>query len=447
MQTFAAHLKEKLQDERFRKMYEEERQLAELSLQLVAARDKSGKSQKDVAQQAQVTQQQLSRLENGASCNVTTLLNSVQGLFVIATLNPKYRSCTVLIHTLKKALMQGSVSLTRHRMDLISGLVCALMQVRSVNLRKLACSLPGMAQIDSQYRRLQRFFSSAFSPAVFTELIVSKLVRPGQPQVLVMDRTHWKLGRTDLNLLCVGLVYQGVSIPLAYQSLQKPGNSHTDERKHLLTQVWAYLDARVCCLVADREFIGRDWFAFLLEQSVEIVIRLRGNTATLDDGRRRYAATFNERMPRNTTRYYPQTTLYNGLTLHLVCHRPARGERILLITNRTDLKQVLAVYGQRWAIETTFACLKSRGFNLEDTHMTHPQRIHLLLGLLAWTLLWALLMGEQLHQRKPSPLKKHGRPAISLFRRGLDQLTQIIHQVREQPKHAQQYQPILLSCT
>ena len=38
-----------------------------------------------------------------------------------------------------------------------------------------------------------------------------------------------------------GLVYQGVSIPLAYQSLQKPGNSHTDERKHLLTQVWAYL--------------------------------------------------------------------------------------------------------------------------------------------------------------------------------------------------------------
>ena len=261
----------------------------------------------------------------------------------------------MLIHTLKKALMQGSVSLTRHRMDLISGLVCALMQVRSVNLRKLACSLPGMAQIDSQYRRLQRFFSSGFSPAVFTELIVSKLVRPGQPQVLVMDRTHWKLGRTDLNLLCVGLVYQGVSIPLAYQSLQKPGNSHTDERKHLLTQVWAYLDARVCCLVADREFIGRDWFAFLLEQSVDFVIRLRGNTwLTLDDGRRRYAATFNERMPRNTTRYYPQTTLYNGLTLHLVCHRPARGERILLITNRTDLKQVLAVYGQRWAIETTF---------------------------------------------------------------------------------------------
>ena len=354
----------------------------------------------------------------------------------------------MLIHTLKKALLQGTVSLTRHRIDLISGLVCGLIQVRSVNLRKLACSLPGMAQLDSQYRRLQRFFSSGFSPWVFTELIVSKLVRPGQPQVLVMDRTHWKRGRTDVNMLCVGLVYQGVAIPLAYQSLQKPGNSNTDERKRLLSQVWTYLEAHVCCVVADREFIGRAWFAFLLAQPVDFVIRLRGNTClTLEDGRQRYGATFNERMPRNTTRYYPNTTLYNGLTLNLVCHRPARGERILLITNRTDLQQVLDVYGQRWAIETTFACLKSRGFNLEDTHMTHPQRIQLLIGLLAWTLLWALLMGEQLQQSKPIPIKKHGRKAISLFRRGLDQLTQIIIQEPKQPKQNQQYQPSLLSCT
>ena len=180
----------------------------------------------------------------------------------------------MLIHTIKKALMQGPVSLTRHRIDLISGLVCALVQVRSVNLRKLACSLPGMATMDSHYRRLQRFFSSAVSPSVFTELIVSKLVRPGQPQVLVMDRTHWKLGRTDLNVLCVGLVYQGVSIPLVYQSLQKPGNSNTDQRKGLLTKALAYFDPGVCCLVADREFIGRAWFAFLLEQQVDFVIRL-----------------------------------------------------------------------------------------------------------------------------------------------------------------------------
>ena len=68
----------------------------------------------------------------------------------------------MLIHTLKKALMQGPVSLTRHRIDLMSGLVCALIQVRSVNLRKLACSLPGMAQID--IIAASSVFSAAASP-------------------------------------------------------------------------------------------------------------------------------------------------------------------------------------------------------------------------------------------------------------------------------------------
>ena len=354
----------------------------------------------------------------------------------------------MFIHMLQKALTQVDVALTHHRIDLISRLVCALIQVRSVNMKKLACSLSGVAQIDSQYRRLQRFFSSAVSPAVFTQLIVSKLGRSGQPQLLVLDRTHWKLGRTDLNLLCLGLIYQGVAIPLEYQSLQKPGNSNTEERKHLLTKALAYLDPGSCCLVADREFIGRDWFAFLLEQPIDFVIRLRGNTTiTLADGRLRSLAAFTQRMPRGTTRFYPETGLYDGLTLHLVCHRPAQGEAILLITNRTDLKQVLKLYGQRWAIETAFGFLKSKGFNLKDTHLTHPQRVHLMLGLLAWTLLWALLVGEHLHHSKPIQCKKHGRRAQSLFRLGLDQLTQIIHQAREQRKQAQRYGPLLLSCT
>ena len=75
---------------------------------------------------------------------------------------------------LKKALRQGATPLTHHRIDLMSRLVCALIQVRSVNLKKLACSLSGYAQIDSPYRRLQRFFRRGVSPLVFTEWIVAK---------------------------------------------------------------------------------------------------------------------------------------------------------------------------------------------------------------------------------------------------------------------------------
>ena len=223
---------------------------------------------------------------------------------------------------------------------------------------------------------------------MFTQLIVSKLVRPGQPQVLVMDRTHWRLGRTDLNVLCVGLVHAG---QLPY-------------RRTFLTQALAYLNPSVCCLVADREFIGRAWFAFLLGFCPHSPTR-----QYVDHARRWSAALFGGLQSAYAPRHHPilstDYTLWR-LDPESSGHRPVHGERILLLTNRTDLTQVLALYGQRWTIETTFACLKSRGFNLEDTHLTHPQRLHLLLGLLAWTLLWALLVGEQLHHTKPIPIKK-----------------------------------------
>ena len=93
-----------------------------------------------------------------------------------------------------------------------------------------------LATIDSPYHRLQRFFSSGLCPSVFTQLIVDKLVVLGQPMLSVLDRTHWQLGQTDLNLLCLGLMFQGVSIPLVSRSLRRPGNSHARERKQVMRQ-------------------------------------------------------------------------------------------------------------------------------------------------------------------------------------------------------------------
>lgn len=90
MQNFADHIEQKLKDKRFRKMYEEERQMAELAVRLALARDRSGKSQKDIAREARITQQQLSRLENGARCNVNTLLKVCKALGLTLELKEEY---------------------------------------------------------------------------------------------------------------------------------------------------------------------------------------------------------------------------------------------------------------------------------------------------------------------------------------------------------------------
>lgn len=80
MSSFRRHLNEKLKDERFRQLYEEERQLTELSLKIHDIRAQLGLSQQEVAARAKVTQQQLSKVENGVNCNLTTFLKVCHAL-------------------------------------------------------------------------------------------------------------------------------------------------------------------------------------------------------------------------------------------------------------------------------------------------------------------------------------------------------------------------------
>ena len=54
-----------------------------------------------------------------------------------------------------------------------------------------------------------------------------------------------------------------------------------------------------------------------------------------------------------------------------------------------------------------FACLKSRGFNFEDTHLVAPERIAKLLDLLALVFAWTYQTGELLHGKQPILFKNH----------------------------------------
>jgi DNA-binding XRE family transcriptional regulator len=74
MISFNEHLKEEMKDSEFRKMYEEEKYLLELGLKISKKRKDLGLSQKELAERCHVTQQQLSKIENGINCNLLTFI-------------------------------------------------------------------------------------------------------------------------------------------------------------------------------------------------------------------------------------------------------------------------------------------------------------------------------------------------------------------------------------
>jgi DNA-binding XRE family transcriptional regulator len=84
MESFNKHLRKEMEDPEFRKMYEEEKYLLELGLKISGKRKALGLSQKELAYRCHVTQQQLSKIENGINCNLLTFIRitSMLGLAI-----------------------------------------------------------------------------------------------------------------------------------------------------------------------------------------------------------------------------------------------------------------------------------------------------------------------------------------------------------------------------
>ena len=77
-------------------------------------------------------------------------------------------------------------------------------------------------------------------------------------------------------------------------------------------------------------------------------------------------------------------------------------------------------------MEVLFANLKRRGFDLEQTHLVHPDRIKKRVARLAIATTWAHLVGEWLAQQHPLKIKHHGDKEMRFFRYGRDYLQYLI---------------------
>jgi hypothetical protein len=108
-----------------------------------------------------------------------------------------------------------------------------------------------------------------------------------------------------------------------------------------------------------------------------------------------------------------------GRRVYVLATRLEDGELLILATGHRP-QTALADCRLRWGMETLFAALKTRGFNLESTHFRYAERLSKLIARLALAFCWARLTGLWQYQQHPIPLKAHERPAKSLFRYGCD---------------------------
>ena len=359
---------------------------------------------------------------------------------------------------LLQAQLQRHLHWHRARLNFLAKVLLALLAAGSVNLTKVARAFCGPAQLDSHYKRLQRFlrgFDCLGDGRLARLLAGLSGVQP--PWVLSLDRSDWRpavpgAALPCINFLVLGIMRDGVAHPLVWTLLPKAGSSNAQERIDLMERFLALFGPEAVRFIAmDREFgTSRRWVQWLGQRGLDFRLRLcvstqlsygAGQPATVGRlfGGLRPAKALQPRGARRlfgvrvrvaALRLPPETCQRTQAAKRAKGHGHPGDELVVVVGayRRGEPVDLLADYRLRWGIESLFGALKSRGFDLESTHLHHPERLERLLALLALAFGWAHRTGVWMaeHVRVLRLIAKHGRRAKSLFRLGLDYLCQLL---------------------
>ena len=329
---------------------------------------------------------------------------------------------------LKKTL-QVHFAWDNRRVKFLSMFVISILKLTTVNLSKVASSLNPLVKQESNYRRMQNFFQKySFDTDTLGSFLLSLLPRR-EKFILTFDRTNWKFGRQDINVLMAAIAFGDCSLPLCWSLLPTSGNSNYIQRKQILERAINLMGRdRIKCLVADREFGSGKMFKYLKAEQINFHIRVKKTSAikhcmstisSLEEvfekiRSKRYVILPNKKL------IYDEEVYIGG--------RRSKDNDYLIIASSSNPEEAESCYRKRWTIETMFGNMKSRGFDFEVTHMSDPKKISKLVFLIGIALIWSYLTGMWMKDslRITIRIKKHGRKAKSIFRIGLDHLRNIL---------------------
>lgn len=306
-------------------------------------------------------------------------------------------------------------------------LVFGMIDNNSVKHKKLALTTHGKT-ITSSTRIVERFFDGHFISSQCLGAMIYDLLNLKQygKLTLILDRTIWEFGTKIIDIFVATVVLGKTAIPIAIEVLYKKGGStNFAERKALLAQIIELIGINnVEVILADREFIGEEWMSYLYQCKLPFTIRIKDNFLVEFKGAKIKAKTLMAGIKKNERCEF--NVKLGCLDIRLAATLSDDGELVVVVAPRYFRGGLLKQYRVRWLIELYFRSIKSKGFNLEETHMTDPHKIKSLMAVTAIASAIAVIAGRFRNQIRKIPIKKHGRPAFSIFTYGLDLLKAIL---------------------
>lgn len=317
-------------------------------------------------------------------------------------------------------------------------LICLLPIARTVNLYKMKDYVGGVlgkegTQPGSHYKRLTRFFQDwGDRQELLHDLMVQNLrfLRGLGFKTLVMDGTSWAIGEAKVHYLVLSVLVGSVAVPIYWVQLEKIGASSQAERKAMFETAFSLFDLQGMTLLADREYIGKDWFKFLKENKIYFVIRLRVgdyfedvNAARGKDyGRMQGKCALKSKLVKK------QVFLDGQVYTVVMLPNPKFGADepvMIFLTTLPNAAKAAELYAKRWKIECLFRHLKTNGYNLEDLNLKDPNKNLLMMAIVTTAYILAIREGWKRKKHIPTQHYADGSewPEVSIFREGLALLT------------------------
>lgn len=300
--------------------------------------------------------------------------------------------------------------------------------------------------LGTAYTRLLRFFKLTKVDEFCIGIIwlILHLFNFEQEMYMSLDRTNWKIGKKNINVLFIGLILpNGAFIPVVWQLYNKRGNSSEQERCDLLNRffkVWnRYPDLKLTML-GDREFIGADWFDYLLKTGFSFVIRARKQDywQEIPTLKNKTITQIEKKIRREIKRkgYFQKSFVLKGNLLYYTVfentskRHKKNDDLLILISDNYEVDWISSSFPKRWKIEVFFKHCKSNGFNLQDLNLSKMEKAYLMMGVISVCYVLSILNGVKKRTTEKIDYKNYNGkvyPSVSLFRTGYDNLKNQVH--------------------
>lgn len=343
-------------------------------------------------------------------------------------------------------------------LDTLWLLVRCILIAQTTNLARLKDHAAGVLDTpkaqktkpQSHYKRLVRFFDAVgYSDSCLSmrlrQLIAELTLRligsdrrliSRIGRTLLLDGTEWKIRGSKVQFLTLAILFDGVAIPIAFIDLEKIGHSSQQERIKWFKELFSKFDIEGMTLIADREYIGLEWFkalrtTFKLEYIVRIKKGIYHDQVNAAAGKNQAELVGKLRRCKKCKIVSKRIELNGTFWYYIVLPNPRAGhpeedDFIFLLTSLRNRKAAAQDYCLRWSIEVTFRHLKSNGFRLEDMKIEGRPKREMMMAILNLVFVLCVIEGRKFYHRKPKSQQtkidhKTGRKTLvhTIFRQGL----------------------------